>query len=56
MDAHNLDIPNPLLIEDLINGIPGVVTVGLFAKERPDLLLIAMPDGKIQTKQQHVIS
>ena len=36
LDVHNLDIPSPPALEDDLNGIPGVVTVGLFARRGAD--------------------
>ena len=41
LDIHNLSIVNPVEREQQLNGIVGVVTNGLFAKRRADLLLIA---------------
>ncbi|WP_414630971.1 ribose-5-phosphate isomerase A, partial [Alcanivorax jadensis] len=32
LDVHNLDILNPIEMEEKINNIVGVVTNGLFAK------------------------
>lgn len=45
LDVHNLRIDNPIAMEDAINALPGVVTVGLFARRRADTLLIAGRDG-----------
>ena len=45
VDVHNLSIPNPLEVENRLNQIPGVVTVGLFAHRRADILLISGDDG-----------
>ena len=41
LDIHNLDITNPIETETVINQIPGVVTVGVFARRPADILLIA---------------
>lgn len=41
LDVHNLDIINPVDLERQINQITGVVTNGLFAQRRADLLLLA---------------
>jgi len=41
VDVHNLRIANPVELETRINQIPGVVTVGIFAHRRPDVLLVA---------------
>lgn len=45
LDVHNLRIDNPIAMEDAINALPGVVTVGLFARRRADLLLVAGANG-----------
>src|SRR5699024_11797135 len=45
LDVHNLRIDNPIDMENRINAIPGVVTVGLFARRRADVLLVAGRDG-----------
>ncbi len=45
IDVHNLDITEPVALEQQINMIPGVVTVGLFASRPADLLLIASDTG-----------
>lgn len=41
LDIHNLDITNPIETETIINQIPGVMTVGIFARRPADILLIA---------------
>jgi ribose 5-phosphate isomerase A len=41
LDVHNLDIMEPIALEKLINAIPGVVTVGLFAQRPADVVLIS---------------
>ncbi|HIF9209412.1 TPA: ribose-5-phosphate isomerase RpiA [Photobacterium damselae] len=45
LDVHNMQITNPKAMEDAINGITGVVTVGLFAHRGADILLVGAPDG-----------
>jgi ribose 5-phosphate isomerase A len=45
LDVHNLEILDPSALESEINQLPGVVTVGLFARRGADVLLIAGPDG-----------
>ena len=45
LDAAGLAIADPLDLETRINQWPGVVTVGLFARRRPDVLLVAGPGG-----------
>jgi len=45
LDIHGLDIPDPAALECEINGISGVVTVGLFARRPADVLLLGRADG-----------
>ncbi len=45
LDVHDLQIANPVEMEARINSIPGVVTVGIFARRPADILLIAGDDG-----------
>ncbi|MDN5939293.1 MAG: ribose-5-phosphate isomerase RpiA [Salinisphaera sp.] len=45
LDVHNLRITDPVALEEQINAIPGVVTVGLFARRGADLLVIAGAGG-----------
>lgn len=45
LDVHGLSIMEPIKLEDEINAIPGVVTVGLFARRGADIALIGGPDG-----------
>ena len=39
LDVHGLRIEDPPGLEEELNQIPGVVTVGLFARRRPDAIL-----------------
>ena len=45
LDVHHLTIGNPVDMEDAVNRIAGVVTVGLFARRGADLLLVAGDDA-----------
>ena len=45
LDVHGLHIDQPIELETLINQIPGVVTVGLFAHRAADLLILGGPKG-----------
>ncbi|SQI35927.1 Ribose-5-phosphate isomerase A [Leminorella richardii] len=45
LDVHALEIIDPIALENRINGIAGVVTVGLFANRGADIALIGTPDG-----------
>lgn len=40
LDVHGLKIVNPIGMEDKINALPGVVTVGLFARRPADVLIV----------------
>lgn len=45
LDVHNLQIMNPVELEQQLNNIVGVVTNGLFADRPADVLLLGTPDG-----------
>jgi ribose 5-phosphate isomerase A len=45
LDVHDLKIADPVALERRINDITGVVTVGLFAVRRADVLLIGGGQG-----------
>ncbi|EHV9706598.1 TPA: ribose-5-phosphate isomerase RpiA [Vibrio parahaemolyticus] len=45
LDVHNMQIANPKEMEDKINGIAGVVTVGLFAHRGADVVITGTPEG-----------
>jgi len=45
LDVHNLKIIDPPALESTINQISGVVTVGLFAQRRADIVLIGSDTG-----------
>jgi ribose 5-phosphate isomerase A len=40
LDVHNLDIIDPIKLEQIINNITGVVTVGIFAMRPADVVLV----------------
>ncbi|ASK77883.1 ribose 5-phosphate isomerase A [Paraphotobacterium marinum] len=44
LDVHNLMINEPKNLEEQLNNIPGIVTVGLFAKRKADILLLGTSD------------
>lgn len=48
LDVHRLTLTDPGAMEDVIDGIVGVVTVGLFAHRGADVLLVA-GDAGIET-------
>ncbi|MDX5299630.1 MAG: ribose-5-phosphate isomerase RpiA [Gammaproteobacteria bacterium] len=45
LDVHNLQIDNPIDLENRINQIVGVVTNGLFAARPADVLMLGTPQG-----------
>jgi ribose 5-phosphate isomerase A len=45
LDVHNLEIMEPVKLEEQINNIAGVVTVGIFARRPADVLLLGTADG-----------
>jgi ribose 5-phosphate isomerase A len=45
LDVHNLQLSDPKTFESSVNQIAGVVTVGLFARRRADMLIVAGNDG-----------
>ncbi|ASY82601.1 ribose 5-phosphate isomerase A [Pectobacterium polaris] len=45
LDVHNLNIMDAVAVENHINGIPGVVTVGLFANRGADVALVGTAEG-----------
>ena len=45
LDVHNLKITDPTAFETTVNQIAGVVTVGLFAWRRADVLIVAGDAG-----------
>jgi ribose 5-phosphate isomerase A len=45
IDVHNMHITDPVALENTINQIIGVVTVGLFAKRGADVLILGADAG-----------
>jgi len=45
LDCHGLMILDPPALEAELNGIAGVVTNGIFARRRADVLLLGAPEG-----------
>ncbi|KLN64410.1 MULTISPECIES: ribose-5-phosphate isomerase RpiA [Vibrio] len=45
LDVHNMQIADPKTLEDKINAIAGVVTVGLFAHRGADVVITGTPEG-----------
>ena len=45
LDVHNLKIMEPVKLENQLNNLPGIVTVGIFANRPADVLILGTPDG-----------
>jgi ribose 5-phosphate isomerase A len=45
LDVHNLEIQDPVALEQQINNLVGVVTVGIFAMRPADVLILGTPTG-----------
>lgn len=45
LDVHNMDLVDPLKMEQTINNLAGVVSCGIFAIRPADLILIATKEG-----------
>ncbi|URJ25321.1 ribose-5-phosphate isomerase RpiA [Candidatus Blochmannia ocreatus (nom. nud.)] len=45
LDIHNMKIIDAPLLETKINNIPGVVSVGIFAQRKADIVLIGTEEG-----------
>ena len=45
LDVHNLQILNPVEMEEKLNNITGVVTNGLFARRPADVIVMGTQDG-----------
>jgi len=43
--VHHLEIVNPRELEQRLNNLPGVVTVGIFALRPADVLILGTPEG-----------
>lgn len=48
LDVHNLDILNPIELENKLNNIVGVVTNGLFAARGADIVLTGTENGVVK--------
>jgi ribose 5-phosphate isomerase A len=45
LDIHGLPFDDPLALETALDGIPGVVANGIFARRGADILLLGTPEG-----------
>ncbi len=50
LDCVGMHIDNPEEMENIINNISGVVTVGLFAARPADTLLVGYSDGRVEER------
>ena len=41
LDIHDIDISDPTKLEEILNNIPGVVDNGIFASNKPEIVLIS---------------
>ena len=41
LDIHEIDISHPVKLEEILNNIPGVVDNGIFANNKPEMVLIS---------------
>ena len=51
IDVNHLEIMEPIKLERELNQIPGVVTVGLFARRSADKVLVSNNDGVTELKK-----
>ncbi len=45
LDVHDLRIKEPVKLENELNKLPGIVTVGIFANRPADVLILGTPQG-----------
>jgi len=45
LDVHDLKIMEPIKLENELNKLPGIVTVGIFANRPADVLILGTPEG-----------
>jgi len=48
LDVHNMDLVDPVRIENQLNNLPGVVTNGLWAIRPADVVLMATSSGVVE--------
>jgi ribose 5-phosphate isomerase A len=49
LDVHNMEITDPVALEQQINALAGVVCCGLFAARPADVMLLGQQDGSVVT-------
>ena len=50
LDVTGLDLSDPTVMETTLEGIPGVVCCGLFARRAADVLVVGRSDGTFDTR------
>lgn len=53
LDVHNLNIVDPIKLEETLNNLPGVITNGLFARRPADILLVGTSGGVRLYQKSH---
>jgi len=53
IDIHHMDLSRPIVVEEKLNNIVGVVTNGLFAHRPADVLLLGTSDGVKRIDRKH---
>jgi ribose 5-phosphate isomerase A len=48
LDVHNMDLVDPVTVEQQLNNLPGIVTNGLWAIRPADLVLMATSKGVVE--------
>ena len=48
LDIHGLSITDPVALEQAINQIPGVVSVGLFARRPADVVIVGGTSPRVR--------
>ena len=41
LDVHSMDISDPARLEEILNNIPGVIENGIFANNKPEVVLVS---------------
>ena len=49
VDVHDLDLTDPLRMEEILESIPGVIACGIFARRRADVILVGREDDSVLT-------
>lgn len=52
IDVHQLQILEPIALDEKLNQIPGIVCHGIFAHQHANTLLLSQQDGKVKVLQR----